>query len=94
MRELLAFFLLAYGISWAVWLPLMLGRDFPSTLLWIGTMGPTVAALIVHRIFNQGWKAVRLWSSPWSLLIGTVLGGGCRSRGGIDGSVLHDQVGI
>jgi membrane protease YdiL (CAAX protease family) len=58
-RSVVAFFLLAFGISWAVWIPAALGSHglipaqfsfAPSPLL--GTFGPFIAALIATAIFD------------------------------------------
>jgi len=58
-RSVVVFFLLAFGISWAVWIPAALGSHelipaqfsiAPSPLL--GTFGPFIAALITTAIFD------------------------------------------
>lgn len=55
-RALSSYFILAYLISWLIWLPLVLegqgwvNRDFPSYLHALGFMGGTVAALIVTAV--------------------------------------------
>ncbi len=58
-RSVVVFFLLAFGISWAVWIPAALGSHglipsqfsfAPSPLL--GAFGPFIAALITTAIFD------------------------------------------
>ncbi len=58
-RTLPAFFVLAYGISWASWLPLVAStRGFlpfplPFAVLWtLGGWGPTIAGLIAAGCFG------------------------------------------
>ena len=60
-RSLLTFFLLAFGFSWAVWVPTNLAsRDlltFPLPLEYaglLGAFGPAVAALVTAGIFDGG----------------------------------------
>lgn len=45
-RRLGPFLLLAFGISWIAWLPLLFG-EWSTPLLVVGAFGPFVAALIV-----------------------------------------------
>jgi membrane protease YdiL (CAAX protease family) len=54
-RELALYFLLAYGITLVLWLPVLVARS-PSHLYYFpATFGPTLAALITHRIFARNW---------------------------------------
>lgn len=54
-RPLLSFYVLAYAITWAVVLPLMLSRrgivdwELPHELEFIGAFGPFIAAMLVAR---------------------------------------------
>ena len=63
-RELLAFFGLAYGISWLVWAPLWLpplGVQTAAVLPYhhaLGALGPIAAAFIVTAC-KTGWAGVR-----------------------------------
>jgi membrane protease YdiL (CAAX protease family) len=70
-RELALYFGLAYGISAVLWLPALVGRHWS---LSIGTFGPTLAALITHRIFAGNWRAVRLWTGLPNVLLGIASG--------------------
>jgi membrane protease YdiL (CAAX protease family) len=74
LRELTTYFLLAYGISLALWLPFIVGKQASPVLLSLGTVGPTLAALATHRIFEHNWRAVRIWSTVPKLFLGTTLG--------------------
>jgi membrane protease YdiL (CAAX protease family) len=81
-REVVLFFGLAYGISWILWLPLVLGKgglgitatQIPLVYSFVGTFGPTIAALISQRVFAGNWKAVRFWTSLPEFAIGAVAG--------------------
>jgi hypothetical protein len=74
LRELTTYFLLAYSISLALWLPVLVGRKVSPVFLSFGTAGPTLAALVTHRIFERNWRAVRIWSSGPSVLLGIAMG--------------------
>jgi membrane protease YdiL (CAAX protease family) len=71
--ELTLYFLLAYGISLALWLPVLFGRG-PRGDLQAGTFGPTLAALITNRIFAGNWRAGRIWTTLRESLIGIASG--------------------
>jgi CAAX protease family protein len=85
-RELTLYFVLAYGIAWIVWLPLVLGQNglgwthsktemFP----WIplGTIGPFAAALIAQVICCRNFHAFRLWTSLPRMFLGALVGMVC-----------------
>jgi hypothetical protein len=61
LRELAVYFSLAYGISLVLWLPFLLEKNPPPAFLWLGTFGPTFAALVTHlplilgHIYNVSW---------------------------------------
>ena len=76
LRELAVYFGLAYGISVLLWLPVLVGRSLSHRLLFLclGTFGPTLAALATHRIFAGNWRAVRLWTTLPSVLLGIASG--------------------
>jgi hypothetical protein len=74
IRELTTYFLLAYGVSLVLWLPVLIGGKVSPAFLSLGTVGPTLAALVTHRIFERNWRAVRIWSTLKHLLIGTAMG--------------------
>jgi uncharacterized protein len=74
LRELAMYFSLAYGISLVLWLPFLLEKNPPPAFLWLGTFGPTFAALATHRVFEHNWRAFRLWSGLANLVIGIAVG--------------------
>jgi membrane protease YdiL (CAAX protease family) len=72
-RQLVLFFALAYGISWLVFVPMVV---FRAPLQWtvLATFGPTIAALLTHRVTTRSFGAFRIVSS-WPRMIGaTALG--------------------
>src|SRR5277367_2852598 len=81
-RALIEYFALAYGISWVIWLPPVLGKGGlgivttqPSLLfLYAGFFGPTFAALISQRLANGNWRAFRLWTSLRQMIMGMLAG--------------------
>jgi membrane protease YdiL (CAAX protease family) len=73
-RELATYFFLAYGISLALWLPVLAGKTHSRLFLSLGTFGPSLAALAAHKIFEGNWRAVRIWSTVPNFAIGTAMG--------------------
>ena len=73
---LLAFYLLAYALSWGVWLPLLLAAQGviayqpPQWLHLLGSLGPAVAALIMARVcggqmgWRDLWRRMVAWRVP------------------------------
>lgn len=45
-RKALAFVVLSFGITWALWLPMLLRPDDFRFLHYVGSLGPAVAAII------------------------------------------------
>jgi membrane protease YdiL (CAAX protease family) len=70
------FFLLAYGIGWLLWLPLLCSRkglglisvDLDFTWAIPGSFSPLLAALIVQWIIMGNFKFGSLLGSRWRLL--------------------------
>src|SRR5271156_3191548 len=58
--QLALYFVLAYGFSLVLWLPMLLGRSRSRFSLSIGTFGHTLAAVATHWIFTRNWRAVRI----------------------------------
>jgi len=62
--ELVAYFVLAYAISWAIWIPIVLSvhdiisLEVPQALYYLGSFGPLFAALIV-TLAMEGLSGVR-----------------------------------
>lgn len=62
-NSLLGFFGLAFGISWSIWLPLVVMQAFLpfsviANLVWIGGFAPTIAAIILAGV-NSGRVGIR-----------------------------------
>jgi hypothetical protein len=72
--QLALYFVFAYGFSLVLWLPMLLGRSHSFFSLSIGTFGPTLAALTTHWTFARNWRAVRLWTTLPSFLLGVASG--------------------
>lgn len=69
LRSIARFYAIAVGLSWIMWLPLVLGPEgfkitrwdppFPEAL-FPGTLGPILGCFIAHRMETGDWRAVRL----------------------------------
>ena len=72
-HTLAIFFAIAYAWAWLVFVPLVLLR---APLWWIGvaTFGPTVAALITHRVTTGSWRAFRVVTTWRRTVVATVTG--------------------
>lgn len=65
-KHLTVFFLLAYGIAWLLWVPLVLskrGLDIIPVdvgMVWMlpGSFAPALAAFLTHRWFHGNWRAI------------------------------------
>ncbi len=73
-RQLALYFVLAYGFSLVLWLPMLLGRSHSRFAFSIGTFAPTLAALATHWIYARNWRAVRLWTGLPNFLLGVASG--------------------
>jgi membrane protease YdiL (CAAX protease family) len=72
-RTLVIFFAIAYGWAWLVFVPIvMLRAPLPWTI--VATFGPTVAALITHRVTTGSWRAFRI-STTWRRTVGATVAG-------------------
>jgi membrane protease YdiL (CAAX protease family) len=72
--QLALYFVLAYGFSLVLWLPMLLERNHSRFSFSIGTFGPTLAAFATNWIFARNWRAVRLWTTLPSFLLGVAFG--------------------
>jgi membrane protease YdiL (CAAX protease family) len=77
LRPLSAFFLLAYGISWLLWLPAVLGYLLRGVgladralLLFLGNFGPFVAALVVTATTGGAAGVQALLQRLWRWRVG------------------------
>jgi len=60
-RQLIAFFGIAYLLTWSTWIPVFLNPDrFPRQIVFIGLFAPAISALTVAGLVNgrQGMWAV------------------------------------
>jgi membrane protease YdiL (CAAX protease family) len=82
-KSISVFYGIACGVSWILWLPLILGRDGLQLLkiapalpiiVSLGTVGPFIACYTTHRIETGDWHAVRLLPGPKLQLAWLVLG--------------------
>ena len=70
-HALTLYFLMAYLISWFIWLPLVLvaqgwvANEFPPYLQALGFMGPMFAAIIVTAVSQQVASVKILLSGLW-----------------------------
>lgn len=69
--------------SWLIWTPVALGQDGlklldirPSgpVLICIGTLGPTLACYVTHRLWAGNWRAVRFLPSNGAKWLWLVIG--------------------
>jgi len=72
-HPLTMFFTLAYVCSWLVFLPMILLRA-PIELTILASFGPTLAALITHRLATGYYGAFRLYTTLSRTLIATASG--------------------
>ena len=66
------FFTLAYAFAWSFFLPMVLSGALTPRLIVAGTFGPTVAAIVTHRLATGSYRAFRCLST-WPRVI---FGGG------------------
>src|SRR6202022_3443255 len=59
---LVIFFAIAYAWAWLIFVPMVI---FHAPLQWttIATFGPTVAAVVTHRITTGNYRAFRLYTT-------------------------------
>jgi membrane protease YdiL (CAAX protease family) len=73
-RHLTLFFALAYGISWLGFMPIVLWHA-PIQLIAVASFGPSIAALIAHRLSTGSYRAFLFhWTKPRTLFA-TIAGG-------------------
>jgi membrane protease YdiL (CAAX protease family) len=68
--ELIIFFVVAYVWAWAVYLPMV---QFHAPLQWaiLATMGPTIGAIVAHRVATGHFRAFRFLTG-WLRVLGSV----------------------
>jgi len=72
-HTLAIFFAIAYTWAWLVFVPLVVMRA-PLQWIVVATFGPTVAALITHRVTTRSWRAFRV-STTWRRTVGATAAG-------------------
>ena len=71
-RPLTTFFTLAYAISWLAFMPIIAWHA-PIELIAAASFGPTVAALITHRLSAGSFRAFSFhWTRPRTLVASAV----------------------
>ena len=69
-RPLISFYVLAYFISWIIWIPLIfigLDEDLRFVVMLIGVLGPMAAAIVVSTLTGtrrEFWKRTLHWRVP------------------------------
>ncbi len=83
-KKLITFVVLAYGISWLIWMPNVLAHNFDVPwrfIKWlhiVGGLGPFLGAVITTYIFERNAgvakyfkeKLLRIQSPKWMILVG------------------------
>jgi hypothetical protein len=72
-HPLILFFALAYAWVWLVFIPMVV---FHASLAWrvLATLGPTVAAIVTHRITTGSYRADRVYTTGLRTLGATAIG--------------------
>jgi hypothetical protein len=68
------FFTLAYAFAWSFFLPMVLSGALTPRLIVAGTFGPTVAAIVTHRLATGSYRAFRCLSTWPRVIFGAGLG--------------------
>lgn len=71
-KPLVVFFLLAYGVAWLLWAPLVLSKrgldvihsEISTVWMLPGSFAPILAAFVTHRAFEGNWRAID-WLQGW-----------------------------
>ena len=72
-QTLVIFFAIAYASAWLVFVPVVVFRAPPEWII-AATFGPTIAALITHRVTTGSWRAFRV-STTWRRTVGATATG-------------------
>ncbi|MGQ0736605.1 MAG: CPBP family intramembrane glutamic endopeptidase [Acidobacteriota bacterium] len=67
-KTLVVFFAIAYAWAWLVFVPLVIVRG-PLEWTVVAAFGPTIAALVTHRVTTGNYRAFRL-STTWPRMLG------------------------
>lgn len=69
-HPLIFFFAVAYTWAWLVFIPMVIFHA-PPQWITVATFGPTVAALVTHRITNGSYRAFRIYTT-WPRTLGAM----------------------
>ena len=72
-HTLAVFFAIAYAWAWVVFVPMVIFRAPPQWII-AAAFGPTVAALITHRVTTGNWRAFRVFTT-WRRTVGATATG-------------------
>lgn len=67
-HPLIIFFCAAYAWAWLVFIPMVIFHAPPQWII-VAAFGPTVAALVTHRITTGSYRAFRIYTT-WSRTLG------------------------
>jgi len=68
------FFTLAFGISWILFVPMVSARAVKPPLIVAASFGPTVAAIVTHRLGAGSYRAFRFFTTSRRVIVGTMTG--------------------
>jgi membrane protease YdiL (CAAX protease family) len=68
------FFAVAFAISWTLFLPMVLAGAIKPPLIVAASFGPTVAAIVTHRLSSGSYRAFRLFARWPRVVAGTIIG--------------------
>jgi membrane protease YdiL (CAAX protease family) len=72
-RSLVAFFVIAYVWAWLFYVPMAVVHAPPQWAI-LATLGPTIAAVVVHRIEAGNYRVVAIFKHLPGVLVGTAVG--------------------
>ena len=75
-RPLATFFVLAYVWSWSFFLPMVVAGAIRPPLIVAATFGPSLAAVVTHRLATGHWGAFRFVTTWPRAILGTAAGCG------------------
>ncbi len=67
------FFAIAYGWAWLVFVPMVIFHTSPEWIV-VAAIGPTVAALVTHRVTTGSYRALRIYTTWRRTLGATAIG--------------------
>src|SRR4051812_21770723 len=73
-HPVVAFVALSYTFSWSLYVPMIIKNTIIPPLIVFATFGPTLAAMITHRITAGNWWPFHIVSTWPRVIAGTVSG--------------------